>query len=130
MKVEELEGEALDYWVAKALGFAHTSASEAAFALDGQTDPCVFTTSSGKLRLAKADSVTAWNPSADWSCGGPIIERERVGIMPVGIEWKAYAIGDMDATAYGVEPLIAAMRAIVASKFGEEVEDAQPESAG
>lgn len=69
-------------------------------------------------------------PSTDWFDGGQIIEREL-------IEWE---IGDAPGPGYvwyaklspfnepfsdyqsGTTPLIAAMRAYVASKFGEEVE--------
>lgn len=131
MKVSELEGALLDRWVAKAMGFAHTSAREAAFALDGQADPCVFATSSGSLRLAKADSVTVWNPSTDWVCGGPIIEREGLVIAPrahpefiATMTWASQPYSGKSAQHIGSTPLIAAMRAFVASKFGEEVGDA------
>lgn len=105
MKVSELSGEALDRWVARAMGYAHLSAREAAFALDGQISPCVFTTSRGNLRLASADSVTAWNPSSDWACGGPIIDRERISIIERGDHWFADTRG---ASEVGGSPLEAA----------------------
>ena len=135
MRVAELNGALLDYWVARAQGYEHTSARDAGFALDGQAAPCIFTTSRGNLRLAKADSVTAWNPSTAWVCGGPIIEREGISIMrweipnDNGANWTARNLR-ADIHADGPTPLIAAMRAFVASKFGEEVEDAPQERAG
>lgn len=72
-----------------------------------------------------------WSPSTNWSQGGPIIERERIDIINNGSEWAAgfdveqwqVAMGvGLPRIAYGPTPLIAAMRAYVASKFGEEVE--------
>jgi hypothetical protein len=86
--------------------------------------------------VAKAEGMTAvvgklWFPSTDWGDGGPIIERERIEVSPwPGPGWQAwvrpeYDYGDMVKNAgegAGPTPLIAAMRAYVASKFGEEVE--------
>lgn len=60
-------------------------------------------------------------PSTDWATGGPIIERERISIKQ-GPDRGCYAYFDhRDETAAGNTPLVAAMRAYVASKFGEEV---------
>lgn len=70
-----------------------------------------------------------YNPSTDWALGGPIIERERIDI-----EWWEYVtdgVSVWDAVISltthqlrldGQTPLIAAMRAFVASKLGDEVE--------
>lgn len=65
-----------------------------------------------------------FKPSTDWAQGGPIIEREQIGI-----EWNVDPINHWVATddfwesAYvGPTPLVAAMRAFVASKLGDEVE--------
>ena len=68
-----------------------------------------------------------FSPSTDWAQGGPIIEREIVergllmssrlkrceAVYPGKPEW---------AMCYGPTPLIAAMRCLVVSKLGEEVE--------
>jgi hypothetical protein len=67
--------------------------------------------------------------SRDWAQGGPIIERERIEICGKadGVGWYAGA-GDAPFTeerefeALGPTPLIAAMRAYVASKLGDEVD--------
>ena len=66
----------------------------------------------------------AWRPSSRWDQGGPIIERKRIEIKPtyagLGAVWAATCVGGFEM--YGPTPLIAAMRCLVASKLGEEVE--------
>ena len=62
-----------------------------------------------------------WNPSGYWAHGGPIIERERIGITPTARdEYRGFIRGG--GYSYDRNPLIAAMRAFVASKLGDEVE--------
>lgn len=65
--------------------------------------------------------LEGFEPSTDWTQGGPIIERERLHLKPVGNTYRCY---DYNATIweYGPTPLIAAMRCYVASKLGGEVE--------
>jgi hypothetical protein len=69
--------------------------------------------------------------SVDWSDGGPIIERELISIRvypdgevsaDVAAEFAGGEIIGSLARGDGPTPLVAAMRAYVASKFGEEVE--------
>jgi hypothetical protein len=69
--------------------------------------------------------------TTDWAQGGPIIEREEIGIkrrMPCmkGEEWEASgspgAKGAGYSHAYGPTPLIAAMRCYVAACLGDEVD--------
>ena len=61
--------------------------------------------------------------SSDWFLGGPIIEREGIELSRAAPEWSAYmGSGVVKAVGYGSTPLIAAMRAYVASKLGAEVE--------
>lgn len=73
------------------------------------------------------------SPSADWSIGGPLIERGGVALEPVilagtGECWRASVWGGkchaewVPEPFYGATPLIAAMRAYVASKFSAEVD--------
>jgi hypothetical protein len=76
-----------------------------------------------------------YQPSTDWSQGGPIIEREKFTVMydddwkydPTdpednGERWMADN-GDSyyNPTQYGATPLIAAMRCYVASKLGDDI---------
>jgi hypothetical protein len=70
------------------------------------------------------------NYSSDWSQGGPIIERNRISLRPD--YWEnggCRAFIDRGGSAknvvgamHGPTPLIAAMRCLVASKLGDEVE--------
>jgi hypothetical protein len=87
------------------------------------------------------DIWRGWSACRDWRIGGPIIERERIDLAGPDTlseesrssrsEWRARIWGTLqtrdqggndEATTYGPTPLIAAMRAYVASKLGEEVE--------
>jgi hypothetical protein len=144
MKVSDLEGVRLDYWVARADGYADGTVSEAAEALDGESDPRIFTTSAGNLRIARKDTVAAWAPSTDWAQGGPLLARmvesgeycvwEYDGVVTVSnrdpecTPNKRLENGELDwegESVLGEGPtlLIAAMRAFVSSKYGEEVKD-------
>jgi hypothetical protein len=75
-------------------------------------------------------NVTAWSPSINWLQGGPIIERELICLDWGGDAWHAFfdvkgRWPEMDIRnneQKGSTPLIAAMRAYVASKLGEEVD--------
>lgn len=111
MKTSELIGPALDWAVAKIEGY---------------------------------DLTTNWpyrqipEYSTRWSQGGPIIEREGVELLcnltateaarftapNVKASWQAFYRSDRrtEARQFAETPLIAAMRAFVASKLGDEVE--------
>ena len=112
-KVAELEGAPLDAAVALAEGLR------------------LVTASSGRS-VAVAVDGTAFEPSLCWEHGGPIIERERIAIARDGDgQWFAGICLGLDGGgdvmldsmwSRGPEPLIAAMRAFVASKLGDEVE--------
>ena len=64
---------------------------------------------------------TGYEPSSNWAHGGPIIERERIGLtpMPDGT-WCAQG-KNLRPHFHNPAPLIAAMRCYVASKLGDEV---------
>jgi len=115
MKVRELTGAQLDYWVARAEGWTLKSAAP----YNG-------------LLYATAERPSEWRwldmfkPSTGWAHGGPIIERERIGVAPSGDgSWSSFKVlknEDACISMSGPDPLTAAMRAYVASKFGDEVE--------
>jgi hypothetical protein len=93
IKTSELQGAALDWAVAKAVGEYKPTAVP--------------------------------NYSTDWAQGGPIIEREGIGIWSSESgehdgEWCARTISTY--ITYSPTPLTAAMRCYVASKLGDEVE--------
>lgn len=108
-KVSELEGVLLDAAVAKA---------------EGLRDADGWWARANGTYIGKLD----YEPSGDWAFGGPIIERERMELRcrsnvhqkDMG-GWGA-SIGPRGPYGFGPTPLIAAMRAYVASEFGEEVE--------
>ena len=69
------------------------------------------------------DNEVLFEPSTDWAQGGPIIEREKIGLdyYPDGGQaWGALCDGG-NHESFGPTPLIAAMRCFVASKLGDEV---------
>lgn len=112
-KTSELIGPALDWAVAKA--DSHRVAFQ-----------------SGHLYLVTDHNpprrITAWLPSSAWAQGGPIIEREGMSVGKVvnSPEWAAETFSgaglDTSHLRHGPTPLIAAMRCLVASKLGDEVE--------
>jgi hypothetical protein len=131
MKVAELEGALLNYWVGRACGIDSTRLSD-----DG-SECFVYG------GLPANGGMELYAPSTDWSEAGPIIEREGIGVWE-GYEseshgevkaWEAadgspvHAIEITGPMGKGPTPLIAAMRAFVRLKFGKEVEDA-PQGAG
>jgi hypothetical protein len=114
-KTAELDGPLLDAAVAKAEGFTEFWWSESRGCFVYQAGP------QHHLSLPSMK---------EWGNAGPLIERER-------IIWNSFVSGEWEALALaapglveridkgkmrGPTPLIAAMRAYVASKFGEEVE--------
>ncbi len=109
MKTNELTGAALDWAVAKCEG-GTIRAEHGVF-------------------LNQGDGYDYYTPSTDWAQGGPIIERESMGIWMY--QWNEqgeaeqgwYAEDkDGDHVQTGPTPLIAAMRVYVASKLGDDVE--------
>ena len=64
--------------------------------------------------------------STDWAQGGPLIQRERMEVMPCmdGITWEVRRfISECELfVAYGSTPLIAAMRCFCCSELGDVVD--------
>ena len=110
MKTYELTGAALDWAVAEC-----EELTEHSMGL-------------WKLPILEACTSSQYSPSTNWAQGGPIIERERIDLIPLYDDnefdvdtWAACATDD-DIVIYGTTPLIAAMRCYVASKLGSTVE--------
>ena len=123
MKTSDLTGALLDYWVAKAEG-------RLTFRSTCPEDAGVYTYGRGG-EIEYTEPLKGWSPSTDWEIGGLIIDREPFGIFErrdgewfAGIYKPRQGFKD-ECVAYlsGPTILIAAMRAYVASKFGEEVPD-------
>lgn len=117
MKVSDLSGRQLDYWVERAR-WPNDDASRWPY---------------GTKELAQY--------STDWSAGGPVIEIGRIVFLCVDSDvWIAVAAADFTGDQFryfqidtepahrGVTPLIAAMRCYVATVFGEHVADEAPPS--
>jgi len=119
VKVSEADGMVLDWLVAKCEGVVVVHRQWA------------YKTS----RLLTKRSVDLgggevfYEPSSNWSQGGPIIEREEIDpcnytsrrVSKVAALWLATK-GVYDFKMMGPTPLIAAMRCYVASKLGEVVD--------
>lgn len=108
IKTSELIGWSLDYAVAATQG-------------------CVAEIREGRyLFIDKKPYRRCDGPSINWSKGGPIIEREKIELIPersdTALWCAAMWVDNSDLSATGPTPLIAAMRCYVASKIGEEVE--------
>ena len=126
-KVSELEGALLDAAVAKAEGWERGVYDQ----LDdwARPDPSgMWWIERGKFLIRELDR---WHPSESWAHAGPIIERERIEVSPMPGRWCATPPGPpaddgagwhLHRHSYGDTPLIAAMRAYVASRFGDEVD--------
>lgn len=124
MKVAELEGIALDYWVAKAEGrFRDQLAGYYGLERDCEIDVAMFE----RMEQRRPDP---FKPSTHWAQGGPLLDRFPMRIAPAeagdGDRWcvTPYVPGrhpDEGPWYWGPTMLIAAMRCLVASKFGEEV---------
>jgi hypothetical protein len=111
IKTTELQGEALDWAVAKC---------EVGDAINEIDDPHFYST--------------------DWALAGPIIERDGINVFMDDEKWAAYASHSLPQNFYGTStedkipvswkyvtqnpgsPLVAAMRCYVASVLGDEVE--------
>ncbi len=118
IKTSELMGTALDWAVAKCEGKVEQG-------VYGSPEPL----ESG-LHLHYCDVLLSYpySPSTDWAEGGPLIQRERMEVMPcmdVKVE-KWIATHCFRKSEWfqecGPTPLIAAMRCYVSSKLGDEVE--------
>lgn len=120
MKTAELTGAALDRAVGRALGLSPEPNVK-----HGMPDWRYSATGLG-LDCPSEDQEygDAFEPSQRWDHGGPIIERERINIWNDGNGIRAAVYtgpGRIVRFYSGPTPLVAAMRAYVASKFGDEV---------
>ena len=117
MKVTELEGVQLDYWVAKAVG--HDARIEQNEVLDCQV---VFA-----QPFARDEFL--FEPSTEWAHGGPLIDQFNVDLFCEydGTFWAQIdgpaSVPESDVGAFGSTRLEAAMRCIVSSVYFGVVPD-------
>lgn len=105
IKTSELTGPALRYCVAKC--------ENPEWGEEGWRVNCTYPDDDGWI----------FHPDTDWSQGGPIIDREDIDIISVGVKnYRGRIEGGNPTSGYGPTRLIAAMRCFVASRLGSEVE--------
>lgn len=130
-KVSELIGAELDKWVARAHGMivtAHPVKKGATL-----TDFWGYEKAEG-VHAGPRVAVAIFKPSVNWLYGGPIIERGVIAFWPDSHDdskdptpgyWLAqtWKQAQDDVSYVGDTPLVAAMRAFVASVYGDEVSE-------
>lgn len=127
MKVSELQGGWLDYWVARAVGKTVNAGSHTG--LISVRDDSMFCGYIGQHADSRYPATPQWSPSTNWAQGGPLMDKFHASLYHFESlkQWKA-VIGPSesnDATAreFGESALLALCRAVVAWKFGEEVDE-------
>lgn len=143
-KVSELEGALLDAAVAMAEGrdwsiskeFWPSGRNAMGYVL--KVAVCLVNGKNTNPIGMEGYGTTVFAPSRNWDQGGPIIERERICLIHQAhqkedVYWTAAVGPGADFAAFyqygedchqyeGATALIAAMRAYVSSKLGEEVD--------
>jgi hypothetical protein len=130
VKTAELTGTLLDYWVARAEGLTLEPYKNGHRVRNKDGEVLTW------IGEGQPPFLGLYAPSSNWSDGGQIIERERFIIDGHRLRrfgFKARHITERkprngstayrSSYAFGPTYLIAAMRAYVASKFGDEVPD-------
>lgn len=121
-KTSDIDGEDLDQAVALALGWRRLGGywwEPGTLEKDGGLE---LPDGSGSRCMRRVEMY-----GSDWAHGGPIIESEGIGIRKdkrIGIPsltWYALMGHDNEWPHCADTPLIAAMRAFVHSRFGDEV---------
>lgn len=118
VKVCELSGVALNYAVAIACDYKCALESP----VSGPDEWVVMGREEMWLER-DPDYFEVWTPSTDWSQGGPLIEKYCVGFgLYSDYFFAVTGLDDLPGDSDGSTHLIAACRAIVAAKLGDEVD--------
>lgn len=125
VKTSELTNRQLDWAVAKCEGWVTYPTDSIERGDWYHTDAAVAPLGYEHNRIHRDD----FNPSSNWSQGGPIIERALLDITPSPYEhredmrWHCQHYNSLGGYAqYGPTPLVAAMKCYVTSQLGDEVE--------
>lgn len=148
MKTEELTGQQLDYWVAKASDMPVYECGTDSWPGNSKVNaerferPIITVGLNGAVCIETAEGAKAYEPSADWSQAGPIIEQQAIQLSPpttrvhrnggphagwdqsgiwTSCTWHAGVNGKRSFGFHETSPLIAAMRCYVRHMLGEEV---------
>ncbi|MDO9357881.1 MAG: DUF2591 family protein [Polaromonas sp.] len=115
MQTSELSGVLLDFWVAKAEGL------EPQLMRPIGSGALWWQASTAQGEVSSSDRAY----STDWAYGGAIIEARKIMVAWNAGHWIAgvaeYVDRDNARISKGPTPLVAAMRAFVASRFGEDL---------
>lgn len=125
VNVADLEGAALDWAVAVALGWT-------CYPSDSIEQGEVWHLDSERAPFGRVMRRESWKPSTHWNQGGPLIEEYQISVVEnlpcsPGRNWEtrcsrtAKGAGWRDY-GYGPTPLIAAMRCLVAGKLGGTID--------
>ena len=109
VKTSELKDKGLDFMVAKCLG-----------TLGHYVQP---NERRGTTKWAVIPQTRRY--STNWAQGGPVIESEKISVFEAGKFWGARPLQDgikPIRDSFGPTPLTAAMRCLVSSRMGEEVD--------
>ena len=113
IKTADLTGPALDWMVATIEGYGGLRRNPHAF-----DQSLIMNRGDGQCVL-----FSSLNYHADWSQGGPLIEREWIELGAYHDQWRAVFHGEEGSIHQdGPTPLVAAMRCLVASRLGDGVE--------
>lgn len=139
MKVAVLKGPLLNYWVGRALGWRQHAGSprylkemlsypEFKHMRTCDVNRLGDWVSGNDMTGVRSHGMIAFfEPSMDWAQAGPIITRGRIELSPENDGgWQARIYdedGELVAFQQAHDPMVAAMRCYVASKYGEEVPD-------
>lgn len=119
MKVCDLSGALLDYWVLRAEGWVDDRLRDMQMTRNGEY--CI----AGAAPKHAVNGHCWRSPSTDWAVGGPLIERNGIQILfrISNGDWIAKCmLGEFDYS--GSESMLtAAMRAFVRNRFGDEAPD-------
>ena len=90
-------------------------------------------------KIDRIEETDWYDPTTNWSLGGPLIEKYNISVIAYAGEWRAtngeYVVEEAYefcpyennkvcagyGNEYGPTPLVAAMRCLVAFKIGNEV---------
>lgn len=137
IKTSELSGVALDWAAAKAIDWIEPIYGIGAIRYIQEDQYLAMTEPDPDEPDERTDSAHfvyehTWSPSRIWSQGGPLIERfsvtlgKRTDCPPGPRQWDAFIDTKFCPSAtyvnFGSSPLIAACRAIVSAKLGDEVD--------
>jgi hypothetical protein len=128
-RVSDLEGYELDYWVGRANGFStrELSIEQDNSKPQGTKHVVVYGVDLPSVHYhcgARGHGAKSWHPSTNWSQGGPLIEKLRLGVVPKNDEdvWIC-GVREKPVCHRNKSFLVAAMRSFVELVLGNEVDD-------